>query len=75
MGCRMKVCSNCPGHVTKMATMPIYGKNPLKIFSKTRRPKICKLGIQHQAFRSYKVCSNDDPGLNLIYLQQGQLSP
>ena len=27
----MKVCSN--GHVTKMAAMPICGKNPLKIFS------------------------------------------
>ena len=25
-----KVCSNGPGHMTKMATMPIYGKNPLK---------------------------------------------
>ena len=23
----MKVCSNDPGHMTKMATMPIYGKN------------------------------------------------
>ena len=23
----MKVCSNGPGHMTKMATMPIYGKN------------------------------------------------
>ena len=22
-----KVCSNGPGHMTKMATMPIYGKN------------------------------------------------
>ena len=22
----MKVCSNGPGHMTKMATMPIYGK-------------------------------------------------
>ena len=22
-----KVCSNCPGHMTKMAAMPIYGKN------------------------------------------------
>ena len=26
----MKVCSNGPGHMTKMATKPIYGKNPLK---------------------------------------------
>ena len=23
----MKVCSTGPGHMTKMATMPIYGKN------------------------------------------------
>ena len=22
-----KVCSNSPGHITKMAAMPIYGKN------------------------------------------------
>ena len=33
-----KVNSNGPGHITKMAAMPIYGKNPLKIFSRTRRP-------------------------------------
>ena len=25
-----KVCSNGPGHMTKMAATPIYGKNPLK---------------------------------------------
>ena len=25
----MKVCSNDPGHMTKMAAMPIYGKNLL----------------------------------------------
>ena len=33
-----KVCSNGPGHITKMAATPIYGKNPLEIFSRTRRP-------------------------------------
>ena len=27
----MKVCSNGPGHMTKMATMPIFGKNPLSL--------------------------------------------
>ena len=26
----MKVYSNGPGHMTKMAATPIYGKNPLK---------------------------------------------
>ena len=24
------MCSNGPGHMTKMAAMPIYGKTPLK---------------------------------------------
>ena len=33
-----KVCSNGPGHLTRIAVKPIYGKNPLKIFSRTRRP-------------------------------------
>ena len=27
-----KIYTNCIGHMTKMATMPIYGKNPLKIY-------------------------------------------
>ena len=27
---RMKVCPNGPGHMTNMATTPIYGKTPLK---------------------------------------------
>ena len=26
----MKIYKPDPGHMTKMATMPIYGKNPLK---------------------------------------------
>ena len=34
-----KIYTNCTGHMTKMATMPIYGKNPLDIFfSGTKRP-------------------------------------
>ena len=33
-----KIYTNCTGHMTKMATMPIYGKNPLNIFSGTKRP-------------------------------------
>ena len=32
-----KMYTNCTGHMTKMATMPIYGKNPLNIlFSITK---------------------------------------
>ena len=41
-----KVCSNGPVHMTKIAAMPINGKNPLKIFfSRTRRPMTLGLGM------------------------------
>ena len=64
----MKVCSNDPGHMTKMAAMPIYGKNPEKnLFSKTSRPMTYELGIQHQWLRPYKIYSDDDTGLTLTY--------
>ena len=64
----MKVCSNGPGNLTKMAAMPIYGKNLLEaFFSKTSRPMTFSLGIQHQGLEPYKLYSNDDPGLTLIY--------
>ena len=40
-----KVCLRHLGHMTKMAAMPIYGKNPSKIFSGTGGPISTKLGI------------------------------
>ena len=41
-----KVCINGPGHMTKMAAMPIYGKNLKKIFiSRTGGPISTKLGM------------------------------
>ena len=36
---------NGPGHMTKMAATPIYGKNPSKIFSGTGGLISTKLGI------------------------------
>ena len=36
-----------PGHMTKMAAMPIYGKNPSKIFSRTGGLISTKLGMKH----------------------------
>ena len=44
-----KICTNCTGHMTKMTTTPIYGKNPLNIlFSGTKRPMamdlVCSIG-------------------------------
>ena len=48
MGWGNESCSNVPGHMTKMAVMPIYGKNLKKIFySGTKRPMTLKLGKQH----------------------------
>ena len=51
------VCSNVPGHMTKMAAMPI--------FSGTKRPMTLKLGMQHWVLEYYQVCSNDYPELTL----------
>ena len=41
-----KIYAKYFGHMTKMAAMPIYGKNHLKIFfSRTRRPMTLRLGM------------------------------
>ena len=62
-----KVCSNGPGHMTKMAAMPIYGKKIKKI-SGTKRAMTLKLGMQHRVLEYYQVCSNDDwVDLDLFY--------
>ena len=44
-----------------------------KILSGTKRPMTLKLDMQHQILEYYQVCSNDDPGLTLIFLRQGQI--
>ena len=63
-----KVCSNGPGHMTKMAAMPIYGKNVKTIFfSRTKRPMTLKVGMQHRVLEYSQVCSNDDPEMTLSY--------
>ena len=41
-----KTYTNCNGHMTNMATMPIYDKNFLNIFlSGTKRPLALGLGM------------------------------
>ena len=64
-----KIYTKYFGHMTKMTDMPIYGKNPLKIFLyRTRRPVTLGLGMSHWGCGAYQVCSNDDPRLTLTYL-------
>ena len=52
---------NNPGHMTKMAAMPLYGKNPSKFFfSETTGPISTKLGMKHQGLEYYNVFINYD---------------
>ena len=59
---------NNPGHMTKMAAMPIYGKNPSKIFfSGTGGLISMKLGMKHRWQKHYNVYINHDPVMTLTY--------
>ena len=63
-----KVCLRGLGHMTKMATTPIYGKNPAKIFfSRTKGPMTLWLSMWHWGLGPIIICSNDDPRLTLTY--------
>ena len=54
------MCTNNLGHMTKMAVMPIYGKNPSK--SSSLKPIVSrKLGVKHQWLRYSNVYINHDP--------------
>ena len=70
----VKVCINSPGHMTKMAATPIYGKN-LKILLQNRRFYDLETNGMQQCLglKLYKVYINGDPWLTLTFLQQGQI--
>ena len=52
--------------MTKMAAMPIYGKNPSKIFfCETNRLISRKLGVKHQWLKYSNVYINYDPVITL----------
>ena len=54
------------GHMTKMAAMPIYGKNPSKIiFSETNRLISRKLCVRHRWLKYSNVYINHDPVMTL----------
>ena len=57
---------NKPGHMTKMATMPIYGKNPSNIFfAGAAEPIATKIDMQQLKLEYYNVCINHDPVMTL----------
>ena len=65
---RTNVFINNPCHMTKMAAMPIYGKNPSKFFfSGTTGPISTKLGMKHWGLEYYNVFINYDLWMTLTY--------
>ena len=61
----MKLYEDDFGHRNKMAAMLIFGKTPLKIFSRTKRPTTLRLGMKHWGCGPCQVCTNDDSLLTL----------
>ena len=62
----INVYINNPGHMTKMAARPIYGKNLSKIFFSGTSGQISrKLGLKHQWLKYYNVYINHDPVMTL----------
>ena len=58
-----KVCLSHQGHIIKMAAMPIYGKNTLKIFfSGIKGPMTLWLSMQHLYMGPVKFEKNDSLG-------------
>ena len=56
------------GHMIKMATMPIYGKNPLKFFSsETTKSISTKLDMKHWGLGYYNVFINYDLWTTFTY--------
>ena len=69
----LKICLQHLGHMTKMAAMPIYGKNPSKIFfSRTGRPISTKLKLvcSNRGLLPIIVCAKHDPGVTLTYFTE-----
>ena len=63
-----KVCINGQGHMTKMATIPIYDKNLYKASSLEPGVYDLKLYMQHLGLNLYKAGINDNLWLTLTYL-------
>ena len=65
----MKIHQHFAGHMTKMAAMPIYGKNTLKIFFPgTTGQILMKLCMKHQTPKPFIIYANYDwVDLDLFY--------
>ena len=67
-----KVYIDGTGHMTKMATMLIYGKN----LQKSNSPMIMKLGVEQYVLKFYNnvyILVNEDPELTLTQISVERL--
>ena len=67
-----KVYINGPGHMTKMAATPIYGKNPIKNLLLQKSYDL-ETWHAHYVLKLYKVYINDDPELTLTHFKICQI--
>ena len=58
-----KVCSNGPGQMTKVAAMPIYGKNLKNLLLQNQKAGDLESWYATSGARVLPKCSNDDTGL------------
>ena len=64
----MKIPQVFAGHMTKMAAMPIYGKNTLKtFFPGTTVQILIHLCMKHQRLKLFIVCADYGLGLTVTY--------
>ena len=75
----LKIYSNVPGHVTKMASRPIMIKTFKILFLRNQEADyietwyICK---RHQILKHYQIYSNSDTGLTMtIFMTWSHLFP
>ena len=63
----MKIHQHFAGHMTKMAAMPIYGKNHFKtlLFRNYSGQILMKLCMKHQRPKPFIICANYDPWVDL----------
>ena len=60
----VKICSTVSGHMTKMASRPIYGKT-LQNLLRNQEADNLETWYTASGIEYYQICSNDDTGLTV----------
>ena len=63
----MNIIQYDAGHMTKLAAIPIYGKNPSKIFFRNQRADFHETLYEASGTPAHHIFSNDNTGVTLTY--------